>query len=134
MHDHLLIIWASGQRYATTPQSTSDYITRSTRPSQLFLCRLKTREGLGTRLPLNQVLFLAQHFLHTKRNYHVKKRGITDTLGAGTLSFTYREVVPTWRLTSKPHPSIPRINLLRGAACGLLCRHVQNHPKREQID
>ena len=30
----------------------------------------------------------------------------------------YREVVPTRRLTSKPHPSIPRLNLLRGVACG----------------
>ena len=32
----------------------------------------------------------------------------------------YREVVPTQRVTTKPHPSIPRLNLLRGVAYGRL--------------
>ena len=30
----------------------------------------------------------------------------------------YREVVPTQKLTSKSHPSIPKFNLLWGVACG----------------
>ena len=44
----LLIAWASGQRYATAPQTASNYITRSTRPSRFFSRTL--REGLDTRL------------------------------------------------------------------------------------
>ena len=39
-----------------------------------------------------------------------------DTLGAGCLYFVGRLSL-SWRLTSKPHPSIPRSRLLRGVIC-----------------
>ena len=47
---HVLTVWASGWRYATTPQTASDYITKLIRPSRFFLHTLKNMEGLGTRL------------------------------------------------------------------------------------
>ena len=46
----MFIVWVSGWRYATAPQTASDYITRSTGPSQYFSHMLKTWESLGTRV------------------------------------------------------------------------------------
>ena len=49
----------------------------------------------------------------------------------------YREVVPTQRLTNKPHPSIPRLNLLRGAASGRsisdLCGHIHSETSTNRL-
>ena len=47
----LLIVWASGWRYTTTSQTTSNYITRLMRPSRFSHIRRKTREEPSTRLP-----------------------------------------------------------------------------------
>ena len=50
----------------------------------------------------------------------------------------YRKVVPTWRLTCKPHPSIPRLDVLKGVACGrrisdFYAAH-QNHPRWNKLE
>ena len=47
------------------------------------------------------------------------------------------EIDPSRRLTRKPHPSILRLNLFKGVACGrlnqqFLCKHIQNQPRVEQ--
>ena len=51
----------------------------------------------------------------------------------------YREVIPNWWLTSKPHTPIPKVEsiekcVLREVKSVILCRNIQNLLKTVQID
>ena len=57
-----LTAWASGWRYTTAPQTVSDNITRSTRPSQFISHTLKNMGRPGYEA--NQNLVQIQHLIH----------------------------------------------------------------------